>query len=101
MKPSVGGSTIGIRRVECTSEFNAAVDDALALHPEVLIEEFVAGAKSRSRYLKARPVVRIIPESGFFDFEAKYTDGKTVYEVPADIPDCTVTWRRRLHRWHI
>ena len=91
VKPSVGGSTIGIRRVECTSEFNAAVDDALALHPEVLIEEFVAGDEITVAVFegKALPVVRIIPESGFFDFEAKYTDGKTVYEVPADIPDST------------
>src|SRR5690606_5283355 len=29
--------------------------------------------------------VRIMPDSGFFDFEAKYTKGRTRYEVPAAI----------------
>ena len=34
---------------------------------------------------RALPVVRIVPESGWFDYEAKYTKGKTTYEVPAAI----------------
>jgi len=93
VKPSVGGSTIGIRLVEDALDFEDAVNEALALHPEVLVEEFVAGEEITVAVFesKALPVVRIIPESGFFDFEAKYTDGKTVYEVPAEISERTRT----------
>jgi D-alanine-D-alanine ligase len=87
VKPSVGGSTIGIRKVETMVEFTQAVSEALQLHPEVLVEEFVAGDEITVAVFddQALPVVRILLESGFFDFEAKYTDGKTVYEVPAAI----------------
>ena len=36
---------------------------------------------------EALPVVEIVPESGFFDFEAKYTEGRTRYLVPAPLED--------------
>ena len=87
VKPSVGGSTIGIQKVEKRQDFEDALAEACRFHPETLVEEFVAGDEITVAVLdgKAMPVVRILPESGFFDFEAKYTDGKTVYEVPAQI----------------
>ena len=31
------------------------------------------------------PIVHIRPKSGFYDYEAKYTSGKTEYICPADI----------------
>ena len=33
--------------------------------------------------LLALPAVEIVPDNAFFDFEAKYTKGKTQYETPA------------------
>ena len=33
------------------------------------------------------PIVHIKPESGFYDYEAKYTAGKTEYICPADIEE--------------
>ena len=44
---------------------------------------------------RALPVVEIRPESGFFDFEAKYTKGKTRYIVPAEIPEAAATAAQR------
>jgi D-alanine-D-alanine ligase len=35
---------------------------------------------------KALPVVEIVPEGGVYTYEAKYTKGKSRYEVPADLP---------------
>ena len=32
------------------------------------------------------PVIEIIPDKGFFDYQNKYVSNKTVYEVPAKIP---------------
>ena len=32
---------------------------------------------------EALPAVEVAPESGFFDFDARYTPGKTEYFVPA------------------
>jgi len=89
VKPLVGGSTLGITLAESEAELAKGVAEALDLHPEVLLEQFVAGDEITVAVVdgQAMPVVRIVPESGFFDFEAKYTDGKTRYEVPATIDD--------------
>lgn len=89
VKPAVGGSTIGIHLARDRAALQEAVDAARGLDPVVLVEEYVQGTEITVAVLDGRPlpVVRIAPESGFFDFEAKYTKGLTDYEVPAAIPD--------------
>lgn len=86
-KPSVGGSTIGMTICRTPEELRRGVEAALRLHDEVLVEELVEGDEITVAVLDGRalPVVRIMPDSGFFDFEAKYTKGRTRYEVPAAI----------------
>lgn len=88
-KPAVGGSTIGMTVCNDASELEAGLRAALELNDEVLVEEFVAGDEITAAVIDGRalPIVAIIPESGFFDFEAKYTKGRTRYEAPAPIPD--------------
>ncbi len=53
----------------------------------VQLERFVVGTEITVAMLDGvpLPVVAIRPEGGFFDFEAKYTKGRTRYVVPADI----------------
>ena len=89
VKPLVGGSTLGMCIAHTPEELEAGVHAAWKLHPEVLVEQFVAGDEITVAVVdgEALPVVRIVPDSGFFDFEAKYTKGKTHYEVPAAIAD--------------
>jgi len=92
-KPAVGGSTIGMAICRTEDDLRRGVDVALALHDEVLLESFVEGEEITVAVLDgtALPVVRILPESGFFDFDAKYTEGRTTYEVPAAIAEDTAT----------
>jgi D-alanine-D-alanine ligase len=89
VKPCVGGSTLGMQLVNEKEALLGALDEAVSLHHEVLIEERIFGDEITVSVLDgvAMPVVRIIPDGGFFDFDAKYTKGKTVYEVPAELPD--------------
>ncbi|MCB9670965.1 MAG: D-alanine--D-alanine ligase [Alphaproteobacteria bacterium] len=89
VKPAVGGSTIGIAIARTEGEYTAAIEGALALDPYVLVEEMIVGEEITVAVLdgEALPVVRIVPKSGFFDYEAKYTAGQTEYEVPGAIPD--------------
>jgi len=86
-KPAVGGSTIGMAICKNKRDLETGVAAALDLHPEVLLEEYVDGEEITVAVLDGQPlpVVRILPDSGFFDYEAKYTKGRTVYEVPAGI----------------
>lgn len=84
-----GGSTIGVWRCDGPGELEDAVRAAAAMGDEVLIEQFVRGEEITVAVLDGRalPVVAIRPEDGFFDFEAKYTKGRTRYLVPAPIPE--------------
>lgn len=93
VKPSVGGSTIGMNIARSSAELPAILAAAWKEHPEALLEELIEGDELTVAVLDgvALPVVRILPESGFFDFEAKYTKGLTRYEVPAQIPDALTT----------
>ena len=89
VKPAVGGSTIGASIIREGDNLEEGVAEALRYHHEVLLEEFIDGEEITVAVLgdRALPVVRIVPDSGFFDFEAKYTSGRTHYEVPAQISD--------------
>jgi len=89
VKPSVGGSTIGMARCVDQAGLTRAVADALAHDDEVLIERCIEGDEITVAILdgEALPVVRIVAAGGFFDFDAKYDNEETVYQVPAPIPD--------------
>jgi D-alanine-D-alanine ligase len=87
VKPPSTGSTIGMSKATSRAELVAGLEVAAKYGDEVLLEQFVEGDEITVAVIDGRPlpVVRILPESGWFDFEAKYTKGKTTYEVPAKI----------------
>lgn len=86
-KTPEGGSTLGIRKAHDRAELEAALAYCRDFADEVLLEQFVAGEEITVAVLDGRPlpVVAIRPETEFFDFEAKYTKGRTTYLVPAPI----------------
>lgn len=86
-KTPEGGSTLGVRKCEHPAALEEALSYCLEFGDEVLLEQFVEGDEITVAVLfgRALPVVSIVPESGFFDFEAKYTKGRTTYIVPAPI----------------
>lgn len=88
VKAPTGGSTIGVWITRTQQEYADAVRSALTTDPWVLVEELLVGEEITVAVVdgEALPVVRIVPKSGFFDYEAKYTKGMTEYEVPAAIP---------------
>ena len=89
VKPSREGSTFGITVVHKPERLDAAIEEAAKFCEDILIEEYIQGKEMTVGLLngKALPVVEICPQSGFFDFEAKYTKGKTEYYTPARIPE--------------
>ena len=86
-KTPQGGSTLGIVMVDDEAQLEAALVDHKELDSRVLLEERVDGVEITVAVLdgQALPAVEIVPDSGFFDFEAKYTEGRTTYLVPARI----------------
>ena len=92
VKPSVGGSTLGMHLAKDPDELSIALGAAFELDPCVLVEEFVAGEEITVTVLdgQAYPAVHIQPDDGFFDFASKYTKGRTTYTCPAELPQTTL-----------
>lgn len=87
VKPSAQGSTIGVSIVGRESGWEPALDAAFQYGDEVLVEKFIEGrlVAIGMRGDRCLPIVHIRPKSGFYDYEAKYTPGKTEYICPADL----------------
>jgi len=88
VKPNAQGSSVGVHIVERAEDMDAALDDAFRF-PPVLVEEFIPGREITVAVVggKALPVVEILPQSGFYDYKHKYTQGETGYEVPAKLAE--------------
>ena len=92
VKPNDSGSTVGLTKVEHYDQIPAAFSDAAKESRHVLVEEYVSGRELTVSVLEGEPlpVVEIRPKSGLYDYEAKYTKGKSEYIVPAPVSDAVV-----------
>jgi len=88
-KPRNQGSTIGISIVKEESQVESAVKSALKYSSDVLVEKYITGREITVGILgdSALPVIEVAPEKGFYDYECKYTRGKSKYIVPARIAE--------------
>lgn len=89
VKDPTGGSSIGIWMCQTTKDLEQGLKECLQQNDSALIESWIVGDEITVAVLdgKALPVVMIRPLNKFFDLEAKYTEGKTDYLVPAPISD--------------
>lgn len=89
VKPNAEGSTVGLSIVHEASALPGALRLAAAHGPEVLIERFIPGREMTVAVLgdEALPIVEIRPKTGLYDYESKYTTGRSEYEVPARLPE--------------
>ncbi|MDZ4722688.1 MAG: D-alanine--D-alanine ligase [candidate division Zixibacteria bacterium] len=87
VKPNDGGSTVGLTKVTDPSQLGASLNLAAAESEYVLIEAYISGRELTVAVLDgtAFPIVEIKPKKGLYDYESKYTKGKTEYIVPAEI----------------
>ncbi len=88
VKPAREGSSIGLSLVGGPGEFREAVDRAREYDREILVEEYIPGRELTAGVLDDRPLplVEIKPANRFFDFEAKYVQGRSDFQVPARLP---------------
>lgn len=89
VKPACGGSSIGIHLVRNKEDLQKAIIDCESYGQGIIIEEFIKGRELTVGILadKALPVIEIHAHNPFFDYEAKYQQGKTDYSVPAQISE--------------
>lgn len=92
VKPNREGSTIGVTIVRQADQLPSALELAFRYDTEVLVEQFIEGTEITAGVLGndnpcVLPLVEIVPRSGFYDYESKYTPGATEEIVPARIPE--------------
>lgn len=91
VKPNDSGSSFGVTKVKKKEELLNAIKTAFRESNEVLIESFMKGREVACGVVKTKrkslvlPVTEIISKNEFFDYEAKYTPGKSDEVTPADM----------------
>lgn len=87
VKPSCGGSSIGVTIVNKEEELKGALEEAFRLENEVIIEKYVSGREFSVGVVdgEAYPIIEIVPKEGFYDYTNKYEPGKTDDICPANL----------------
>lgn len=107
LKPANEGSSVGVAIVKADGNYgNPIARDAVGPWQEfdtLLAEPFIKGRELTVAVLGGKPlcVTELKPKSGFYDFDAKYTDGLTEHvcpaQIPQDIADYMIELAQRAH----
>jgi D-alanine-D-alanine ligase len=93
LKPINEGSSVGVAIVTTDGNYGDPVGRDVPgpwnEFDELLAEPFIKGRELTVAVLADEPlaVTELKIDSGFYDYEHKYTDGRTVHVCPAEIPD--------------
>ena len=92
VKPTIGGSSFGVTRVTEPSGVATAIRYAFSEGPTVLVEQGIEGreltcaAYRTGGKVHTLPLIEIISENEYFDYDAKY-NGHSSEVCPAEIPE--------------
>jgi D-alanine-D-alanine ligase len=93
VKPVNEGSSVGVAIVTAEGNYGSPVgrdvEGPWHQFDHLLAEPFIKGRELTVAVLGGEPlaVTELKPLAGFYDYDAKYTDGMTVHECPASVPD--------------
>ena len=91
VKPNAQGSSVGvfIVREGANRPPEQLLDPDWSFGEDVLVEEFIDGKELTVAVMHGRgalAVTEILPAGEWYDFDAKYSEGGSRHEVPANIP---------------
>lgn len=92
VKPSRGGSSLGVSVVHTQEALPAAMVSAFAYGKTALIQVYVEGTEVAVPVIdtgtgpRALSVVEIRADGGVYDYHARYTAGSTEFVTPAHLP---------------
>lgn len=93
VKPARSGSALGCTRVDRIEDLPQAMVRAYGYGQSAVVEAFLTGTEVAVAVVdtgdgpRALPAVEIRPDSGVYDYEARYTAGQTRFIAPAEISD--------------
>jgi len=88
IKPVREGSSVGVRIVRVGDNLPPVDSADWPYGAQVMVERFIPGRELTVAVMGDRPlaVTEISPRQGFYDYEAKYTDGRADHAIPAPVP---------------
>ncbi len=93
VKPANLGSSVGMTKAHDRAELGPALELAAAYDRKVIIEAACDGRELECSLLgnddpEASVAGEVLPGNEYYDYEAKYTEGKMAFVIPADVgPD--------------
>lgn len=91
VKPDGEGSTLGTTVAGDREDLVRGIEEAFQYDETILVEEFIKGRELTVGLLgippRPLPVLEVVPSHAIYDYQCKYTPGRTRYLVPAPIPD--------------
>ncbi len=99
VKPARAGSSLGITRVTDHADLDAAIAEARRTDPKVIIESGVTGREVECGVLEfpdgrveaSQPAeLRVTGGAQFYDYESKYLDDVTEFDIPAKLDDAVI-----------
>lgn len=96
VKPSNLGSSVGITKVKDSSQITPAVETAFQFDSKILAEEGILGREIECSVLgnsepRASLPGEVTPHRDFYDYKDKYIEGKTSFDIPANLPKEIIT----------
>ncbi|MFM9101551.1 MAG: D-alanine--D-alanine ligase family protein, partial [Cyanobium sp.] len=93
-KPANLGSSVGISKARSRDELLAGLRDAAALDPRIVVEQGVTARELECAVkgggaapLQASVLGEICFDADWYDYDTKYSDGKSHTVIPAHVPD--------------
>lgn len=92
VKPANTGSSVGITKAHNRKELRAALDLAATYDRRLIVEQGIRDAREIECAVlgndapEASVLGEIVPSNEFYDYEAKYVDGKSEAVIPARLP---------------
>ncbi|RKQ71710.1 D-alanine--D-alanine ligase [Litorimonas taeanensis] len=89
VKPNGQGSSKSVYIIhDEKTNLSSAIAEDKEMGESVIVEAYIPGRELTVAVMddRALAVTEIIPQTDWYDYEAKYSDGGSVHVVPADIP---------------
>jgi D-alanine-D-alanine ligase len=87
IKPFNEGSSVGVEIMREGGNRRAEVARSWKFGRQALVEEFIPGRELTVGVMgdRALVVTEILPSVGFYDYEAKYAEGGSAHQLPAEV----------------
>lgn len=102
VKPANTGSSVGITKAHTRKELLAGIEVAASYDRKVVFEQGIAHAREIECSVLGNDMPEaslpgeIVPSNEFYDYDAKYVDGKSAIFIPAPLPKETITAIKKL-----